>query len=51
MRFRTNTLGDHGERPEEKLKFLSYLDELQNTRPLFPTTPDREGKAWVMDAW
>lgn len=48
MRIRTNS---QGECPEDKLKFLSYLDELQNTRPLLPATPDRDGKAWVMDAW
>jgi hypothetical protein len=48
MRFRTNS---QGECPEDKLKFFSYLDELQATRPLFPTTPNRDSKAWVMDAW
>ena len=37
--------------PEEKLKFISFIDELQNTRALNPVTPERKNKEWVMEAW
>ena len=37
--------------PEEKLKFLSYIDDLKGTKALNPITPERKNKDWVMDAW
>jgi hypothetical protein len=38
--------------PEEKLKFISFVDQLQaSTQALSPLTPERANKEWVMDAW
>ena len=52
MRIKPSKGQTEAECPEEKLKFLSYLDELHSTRALHPPHhPERANKDWVMDAW
>lgn len=38
--------------PEDKLRHLSYIEELELTRSLNPITPERHHKQkWILDAW
>lgn len=38
--------------PEDKLKFYSYIEELQTSRRrLAPLTPQRQPKGWIVDPW
>ena len=51
MRIKISNSKRVGQCPQQKLKFLSFIDDLRSTKPLYPTTPERKDKDWVMDAW
>ena len=51
MQIKSSNREKTNEDPQDKLKFISFIDDLQSTRALNPVTPERKNKEWVMDAW